>query len=68
MRYDKKISTSVTFHKKDGSFIGNVTDSFEGLYDIKNYARLSFHNRGILMVSVSQDGGYHKSFNVNTNL
>jgi hypothetical protein len=66
MRIDKKIGVRVTVHK-GGKFLGSRFDHFESIEDVKSYVRSSYKKNGIVYVSVSQDGGYHKSFNMNTN-
>lgn len=66
MRIDKNIGIRVTV-QKNGKLLGSRFDSFDSIEEIKQYVRREYRKNGIVHVSVSQDGGYGNSFNVNTN-
>ena len=64
MKIDKTVSTLITVHK-NGSYIGKITDHANNLNDCKAIARHLIGNRsGQFNVSVYQDGGYYKTFNL----
>lgn len=64
MKIDKSVSVRITVHQ-NGSYIGKITDHANNLKDCKAIARNLIGNRsGQFNISVYQDGGYYKNFNL----
>jgi hypothetical protein len=64
MRIDKHLSTKVVVHQH-ANFVGWKVDYANNLQDVRYIAGSIIGNKkGIFEVSVSQDGGYHKSLTI----
>jgi hypothetical protein len=65
MRIDKNIGTSVTVTDKHGNYVGNKFDHANNLQDVRYIAGSIIGNKkGLFEISVTQEGGYYKYFNI----
>jgi len=65
MKLDKNIACKVHIHRKS-LYLTSFYKSFSSIDEIKGEVKRVCNNKGIVQVSIYQDGGYEKSFNINT--
>jgi hypothetical protein len=66
MKIDNKFACKVTIRNAEGAFIGSLYDGFMNLQDIRNAVKSRITWKAKVQVSVSQDGGYFREFNMMT--
>jgi hypothetical protein len=66
MKIDNKFACKVSIRNAEGAYITTIFDGFVNLQDIRNAVKKRIAYKAKVQVSVSQDGGYFREFNMMT--
>jgi len=66
MKIDNKFACKVSIRNAGGAYITTIYDGFENLQDIRSAVKSRITWKAKVNVSVSQDGGYFREFNMMT--
>ena len=66
MKIDNKFACKVSIRNAEGAYITTIYDGYASLQDIRNAVKKRITWKAKVQVSVSQDGGYFREFNMMT--